>query len=156
MAFKVKDLMIDVTSVAGVQPGQVAVLCRFGCTYYAAFSGCHLACTYLAVSACHYGCSFFYPSFCQHGSVTVTLTCPGTLVTDTGPIFETLPQLSGEALGNLKEQLKLALDQAEKQQAAETQSLTPQTVADVEMLEKKLGEALDELRARKAELKKGK
>ena len=121
MAFKVKDLMIDVTSVAGVQPGQVAAFCRFGCTYFGAYSGCHLACTYLAVSACHYGCSFFYPSICQYGSVTVTQTCPGTLVTDTGPIFE-----------------------------------TPQTVADVEMLEKKLGEALDELRARKAELKKGK
>ena len=156
MAFKVKDLMIDVSSATGALQGQPALFCRFGCTYYAAFSGCHLACTYLAFSGCHYGCSYFQPSYCTFGSVTVTQTCPGTLVTDTGTILQTIPQLSGEALGNLKEQLKLALDQAEKQQAAEAESQTPQTVADVEMLEKKLGEALDELRARKAELKKGK
>ena len=158
MAFKVKDLMIDVSAAAGALPDQAALYCRFGCTYYAAFSGCHLACTYLAFSGCHYGCSFAFPSYCHYGSVTVTITqtCPGSLVTDTGPILQTIPQLGGEALGNLKEQLKTALEMAEKQQAAEVQSQTPQTVADVEMLEKKLGEALDELRARKSELQKKK
>ena len=156
MAFKVKDLMIDVSSAsAALQCQPTFIFCQFGCTY-AAFSGCHLACTYLAFSGCHFGCSFFLPSFCQHGSVTVTLTCPGSLITDTGPILQTIPQLGGEALGNLKEQLKLALDLAEKQQAAEAEAQTPQTLADVEMLEKKVGEALDELRARKAELLKQK
>lgn len=155
MAFKVKDLMIDVTSATGGLQGQPAILCRVGCTYVA-FTGCHLACTYLAISGCHFGCSFYYPSLCTFGSVTVTQTCPGSLVTDTGPILDTIPQLSGEALGHLKDQLKVALDLAEKQQAAETAAQTPQTVADVEMLEKKLGEALDDLRARKTELNKKK
>ena len=156
MAFKVKDLMIDVSSATGAVQDQPALLCRFGCTYVQAFSGCYLGCSYLAFSGCHFGCSFYYPSYCQFGSVTVTIGCPGSLVTDTGPILQTIPQLSGEALGNLKEQLKAALDQAEKQQAAESEAQTPQTLADVEMLEKKVGEALDELRARKAELQKKK
>ena len=155
MAFKVKDLMIDVSSAAAAQPGQPALFCQFGCTYLG-YSVCHLGCSYLAFSGCHFGCSFYYPSYCHYGSITVTQTCPGTLVTDTGPILQTIPQLSGEALGNLKEQLKTALDLAEKQQAAEAAAQTPQTLADVEMLEKKVGAALDELRARKAELQKKK
>jgi hypothetical protein len=155
MAFKVKDLMIDVSSATGALQCQPTLICRFGCTYLA-FSGCHLACTYLAFSGCHLGCSFYLPSLCAFGSVTQTITCPGSLVTDTGTILQTIPQLSGEALGNLKEQLKQALDLAEKQQAAEAEAQAPQTLADVEMLEKKLGEALDELRARKAELHKKK
>jgi hypothetical protein len=155
MAFKVKDLMIDVSSATGALQNQPALFCRFGCSYLA-FSGCNWGCSYLAFSGCYFGCSFYYPSYCQYGSVTVTVGCPGSLVTDTGPILQTIPQLSGDALGNLKEQLKAALDMAEKQQAAETEAQTPQTLADVEMLEKKLAEGLDELRARKAELQKKK
>jgi hypothetical protein len=154
MPFKVKDLMIDVTSVTGALQCHPTLICHVGCTNIV--SGCHYYCSYLAFSACHFGCSFYQPSFCQYGSVTVTLTCPGTLVTDTTPIIQTIPQLGGEALGNLKEQLKQALELAEKQQAGEAEALKPQSVADVEMLEKKLGEALEELRARKAELQKKK
>lgn len=154
MAFKVKDLMIDVTSATGAVQCHPTVICFLGCTHAA--TGCHWACSYLAYSACHFGCSFYYPSFCQNGSITVTFTCPGSLVTDTGPIFQTIPQLGGQALDNLKEQLKQALDLAEKQQAAETEALKPQSVADVEMLEKKLTDALEELRSRKADLQKKK
>ena len=153
MPFKVKDLMIDVTS-AGALQCHPTLICNFGCTVV--YSHCYLACTYVAFSACHYGCSFYSPTWCHYGSVTVTLTCPGSLVTDTTPIIQTIPQLGGEALGNLKEQLKQALDAAEKQQAAQVEASTPQTVADVEMLEGKLIAALEELRVRKAELQKKK
>lgn len=153
MAFKVKDLMIDVTS-AGALQCHPTLICNFGCTVI--HSHCYLACTYIAFSACNYGCSIYSPTYCQYGSITVTVTCPGSLVTDTTPIIQTIPQLSGQALGNLKEQLKQALDAAEKQQAAEAEALKPQTVADVEMLEGKLNAALEELRARKAELQKKK
>jgi hypothetical protein len=154
MPFKVKDLMIDVTSVSPALQCHPTFICQLGCTV--AISGCHLGCSYIAFSACHFGCSFYLPSICQAGSITVTLTCPGSLITDTGPILQTIPQLSGLALGNLKEQLKQALEAAEKQQAVEAEALKPQTVADVEMLESKLTGALEELRARKAELQKKK
>ena len=155
MPFKVKDLMIDVSSA--LNPAlqcHPTLICQLGCSQL--LSGCHLACTYVAFSACHFGCTYYLPSICQAASITVTLTCPGSLVTDTGPILQTIPQLSGQALGTLKEQLKQALDAAEKQQAAEAEALKPQTVADVEMLESKLTAALEELRARKAELQKKK
>lgn len=151
MTFKVKDLMIDISSATA----------QFGCTHHTACAGqtlvgCYYYCSHLAFSICHFGCTNYFPSICTHGSVTVTITCPGTLVTDTSPIFQTLPQLSGPALGNLKEQLKQALELAERQEAGQAEALKPQTVADAEMLEKKLGEALEELRTRKAELQKKK
>ena len=151
MTFKVKDLMIDISSATA----------QFACTHHTLCAGhtlvgCNYYCSQVAFSICHFGCTNHFPSICTHGSVTVTITCPGTLVTDTSPIFQTLPQLSGPALGNLKEQLKQALELAERQEAGQAEALKPQTVADAEMLEKKLGEALEELRTRKAELQKKK
>ena len=144
MTFKVKDLMIDVSSAtAQIQcPNFTLIACHFYCTY--------------VVSFCHYGCSVYSPTFCAFGSITHTVTCPGSLVTDTTPIIQTIPQVGGEALANLKDQLKLALDLAERQQAAQAESQQLQTVADAEMLEKKLNEAIDDVRARKAELQKRK
>jgi hypothetical protein len=105
---------------------------------------------------CYYGCSVYSPTFCAFGSVTHTITCPGSLVTDTTPIIQTIPQVGGPALANLKDQLKQALDLAERQQAAQAESQQLQTVADAEMLEKKLNEAIEDVRARKAELQKKK
>ena len=147
MTFKVTDLMIELS-----QPGAAChptFVCA--CTHIT-----HVTCGFcsFAHTICHLGCSLAQPSFCQHGSITVTITCPGTLVTDTSPIIQTLPQVNGAALGNLKNQLKEALAAAEKQEATEANALQVQTVADAELLEKKLGEALEEVRARKAQLKK--
>lgn len=145
MTFKVKDLMIDVSSATA----------QLACPAHSLI-GCHFHCSFAAISFCHFGCSFFFPSICTHASINPTITCPGTLVTDTTPIFQTINQLSGPALGNLKEQLKQALELAERQETASAEALRPQTVADAEMLEKKLGEAIEEVRARKAELQKKK
>ncbi|HEY3441995.1 MAG TPA: hypothetical protein VGK29_14635 [Paludibaculum sp.] len=153
MPFKVKDLLVDVASATNALQCYPTFICHFGCSFHI-YSGCHNYCTYLVQSICHYGCTNHFPSICQHGSVTVTVTCPGTLVTDTTPIIQTTPQYSGPALINLKEQLKAALEIAEKQSVAEADALQPQTLADVEMLETKMGEALEALKARKAELKK--
>ena len=155
MPFKVKDLLIDVTSAGPVaQCNPTYIACQHGCTYVAAFSGCHVNCSYL-VSFCQAGCSVFAPSLCTFHSVTGgTITCPGSLVTDTTPILQTIPQLSGPALGNLKEQLRQAIALAEKHESNEAESLKVQNVADAELVEKKLTEALEEIRARKAELQK--
>ena len=151
MPFKVKDLMVDVTSATGPYlQCYPTYICHWGCTYYG-YSGCHFYCTHVHFS----GCGLTLQVECQNGSVPVVL-CPGSLVTDTTPIIQNTPQFSGPSLVNLKEQLKLALAAAEKQTAIESETLKPQTLADVEMLEKKMGEALEELRARKAELHKKK
>jgi hypothetical protein len=146
MTFKVKDLMIDVSSAtAQIQcPNHTLIACHFYCTY--------------VISFCHYGCSFYFPSYCAFGSVTVTqtiTTCPGS-IPDTTPIIQTIPQVGGPVLANLKDQLKQALDLAERQEAAQAESQQLHTLADAEMLEKKLNEAIEDVRARKAELQKKK
>jgi len=56
------------------------------------------------------------------------------------------------ALAALKEQLKEQIAEIEKQQAAIEESLLPKTVEEVDMLTKKLKEALEELEARRKEL----
>ena len=56
----------------------------------------------------------------------------------------------------LKEYLKTAVEQAAKSGGLSGRATKPQTVAEVEMLEEKLSAALEELRARKAELGKDK
>jgi hypothetical protein len=56
------------------------------------------------------------------------------------------------ALSTLKEQLKQQLAEVEKRQAAAEESLLPNTVEEVDMLTKKLNDALDELKGRRAEL----
>jgi hypothetical protein len=55
-------------------------------------------------------------------------------------------------LAALKDQLKQQLAAVEKQQSATEESLRPQTVAQVDALQKKLEAALDELKARRTEL----
>ena len=154
MPFKVKDLMVDVTSaVGGIQQCYPTFICHFGCTVWG-YSGCYYYPTWH--TGCHFPCSLslLAPAACQQNSMPVVNTCPGSLVTDTTPIIQTTPQFSGPVLANLKAQLTQALAAAEKQTAVESEALKPQTLADVEMLETKMGEALGELRARKAELNK--
>lgn len=57
-------------------------------------------------------------------------------------------------LAALKEQLKQAVTNVETQEAALNESLLPQTVAEAEDLEKRLTAALEEVKARKAQLQK--
>jgi hypothetical protein len=52
----------------------------------------------------------------------------------------------------LKEQLKQALAQVEVQERAMDESLKPQSIDEVDQLEQKLTEALNELRTRRQEL----
>jgi hypothetical protein len=55
-------------------------------------------------------------------------------------------------LSVLKEQLKQQLADVEQQHSAAEESLRPQTIAQVDELQKKLEAALDELKARRTEL----
>jgi len=62
-------------------------------------------------------------------------------------------------LGVLKNQLRFAMQQVNQregvlQAAAERAARQPQTIAEVDALEKKLSDALEELRSRRAELQK--
>jgi len=62
-------------------------------------------------------------------------------------------------LGVLKNQLRFAMQQVNQregvlQAAAERAARQPQTMAEVDALEKKLSEALEELRSRRVELEK--
>jgi hypothetical protein len=67
--------------------------------------------------------------------------------------------MSAAQLARLKSQLRVAMKQVAQREnvlatAAEKRAVTPHTVEQVDALEKKLSQALDELRARRAELKK--
>ena len=59
-------------------------------------------------------------------------------------------------LSALKEQLKRQLAAVEHQESAAQESLRPQTVAQVDELQKKLEAALDELKYRRTELEQRK
>jgi hypothetical protein len=90
---------------------------------------------------------------CEAATLPNVPVCPGSLITDTTPIIQATPQLGGPMLANLKDQLRQALDVAEKQEAAVAEGLRPQSAEEIELLEKKMTEALEELRAQKSKLK---
>jgi hypothetical protein len=73
--------------------------------------------------------------------------------TDTGylPLYRTH---SAEALATLREHLKRQLANVERLHAAAEENLRPQTIEEVDMLTAKLNEALEELKARRADLEK--
>ena len=123
MPFRVKDLMIDITSQIS---DTVHLPCRL---------------SYL----CVYYCSHAITNIC-------TLTCTHIGSPVTPPTHFTHTFLEDPA--GLKQQLKVALAAAEAAEKALATEQQPQTVADVEMLEKKLAEASEALRTRKAELQK--
>ena len=137
--FKVKDLMIDVTSVQ-----QQAICAHFTpiCTALCSLQiSCHFQCSFQITchffQTCHFGCTVIHsPITCVTGTIGPTPGCTPTFI-----------QPDPAAL---KEQLKAQLAAVE---AAENQ-LQPQTVADVDMLQQKLAEAMDALKARRVELQK--
>ncbi len=142
MPFRLKDLMIDVTAAgSAIQNAGVYRPCGF----HYSIVGCQFIHTFPCVWGCTHPASYYT---CQN-TLPTTFTCPGSLVTDTlgtGTIVENP--------GLVKERLKVALAAAEAAETAQAQSFEVQTVADADMLESKLTGALEELRARKAELQK--
>lgn len=163
MAFKIKDLMINVASSAPHEGAGEA-----------AFRGCVGRCNTLQSGA--YACtlSFFttpwtitFPTITctcttKSGIPFPTITC--TCTTKTGRWFEgpfgcmvTAPDPPEETLDNLatlKAELQAALAEVDEQMKTIEKGLQPSSVEEVETLESKLKDALKELDRMKSELKK--
>ena len=99
------------------------------------------------VSICGTSCAFSC-------GITPINTCTPLASQPTGPIDIGDPAQGVEQLGALKEQLKQALEQVEQQHQAAQDALRPQTVAEVDELQKKMADAMEELKARRAELER--
>jgi len=93
------------------------------------------------------GCTYHDPSWIACG--------PGTIF-DTTLILTRTPELVPEEIAPLKEQLKQALELVEQQERAVNEELQPKTLEEVTMLEGKLTEALQHLKAQKVLLQKPK
>ena len=147
MPFKVKDLMIDLSA----QKAPQLPLCRIGCTRVISY--CLFTCSGdPTVNTCRYFESTIVT--CRYGITNIT--CIGgscgfseDTIDTIDTIYEDPTQVSA-----LKEKLKSALEKVEAHEKTVAENLKPQTVADVEMLETKLNEALAELKSRKTELQK--
>jgi hypothetical protein len=146
MAFRIKDLLINLSPGEGANPGG-------GQFRRPLFGGCFPEllsgdCTGTPQHTFTLFTPWLSPLCCQW-SATGPLT-PFT------PVFQGGgdPASSAEQLAILKAQLKQALVDIENREKALEETLEPQTAAQIEELEGKLEEALTELRRRKSELKK--
>ena|ERR1700676_3133830 len=134
--------------------GTLSYLCAMG--QAAKFCICSdqcSACTpnYFTCGECTAACS----SPCTHGGCSQPATC-GAFHTDY-PIYGVAaarPQRSLENLAALKSQLKQQLGKIEEEEKRVEASLAPASLAEAELLEKKLEEALEEVRGLKERLKK--
>ncbi len=117
--------------------------CTNGCTVCTFNSGCGGAsCGCTGATGCN---------ICSQACTACTdLTCGG--FASKAPLESLVAQ--PESLALLKEQLRSAMAQVEEQERALDERMAPQSLADVDALEKKLLEALDELRARRETLQK--
>jgi hypothetical protein len=154
MAFRVRDLMIDVA------PGTENA---FACLPYTGLTDCRF-CTHYQPSIVCYQHSLICPNRSVIDVVDIFHTCGTTIPFDTGRLGTDVlygdinpvgPQVANpQNLAVLKAQLRQSLAQVEAQEQAMAESMKPQTVEEADMLEQKLTEALDELRQHKEELRR--
>ena len=172
MAFKVKDLLINVLPSDEDLPGGILSRfpCNCGCTY-----GYTVGCgpTWRGMICPDEGSVTGHPTrvlvmaACPPGSILCVdpktqtnpptglllspLCCPMT--TAAGPAGGD-PAAAAQQLAALKSQLRDAIAEIEKREKVVNELAQPQTAAEIEDLQSKLKEALDELERRKLELKK--
>jgi len=157
MAFRVKDLMIDVAGVA-----QPQYFCNLGttqgiCTLYRTPCWCSLIYTWCRYFTCPHGSIYTPQAQAECQPSTVGCGVSGDPITPVAiTIVERTPQVTPEEVAPLKEQLRAALELVEKREAAISEQLEPKTIEDVTLLEGKLTAALEEIKAKKAELLKKK
>jgi hypothetical protein len=170
MAFKIKDLMINVAPADDGGQGCWANSCGFltelgcagksGCTVTAGAVFCpnKSGCTVTAGDFCpsKSGCTVTAGDFCPSKSgctVTAGAFCAGKSgCTVTAQGFN--PEEVLKELKDLKAQLQQALEAVDKDIKTVEDGMKPQTIEEVEELQSKLKEALEELDKRKAELDK--
>jgi hypothetical protein len=149
VAFRVRDLVINVLPEGGGEAADCALTgcglgfshCRFGSCDFATiciFSGCREcsgAFTCIGATNC--------------GGCTLNVTCGG------GPslLFGSAGDVDPQALATLKAQLREALRAVESAEQTLAERMSPQSIEEVEALEQKLHGALEELKARKEQLR---
>ena len=121
-------------------------------------------------SFCRYPTYCRYPSFCRYYSPCgylspcggfspcgISFDCPGGSmpVEQTPELTAQIPKVTQiEELAVLKDDLKHALAEVEKQEKILAEAERPQTLEEAEKVEKELKDALKEVEAAKAQLKK--
>ncbi len=164
MPFRVKDILIDVLLP---QPCafHTTILCHHFCTHIPSF--CHVGCTFQITCHFHHsvipcglhcthlwsGCQFqTFP--CPGGSIVCpggSIACPGGSACG-GSILD--PGLLDPAV--IKERMKAEMAAAQAMEETMAEAMRPQTLEQVDLLEGKLKEALEDLSKRRDELRKKK
>ncbi len=157
MPFRVKDILIDVLQPQPC-PQHTLVLCHFYCTHLVSCHfgcslqiSCHFGCSYQI--SCHFGCSLqiscpWHTLVCPGGSIQ----CPGGSIACPGSILEQTPVDPAV----IRERLKAEMAAAQAAEEAAAEMMKPQTLEQVDLLEAKLKEALEDLGKRREELRKKK
>lgn len=135
MAFRIKDLLINVATVSQTRRR-------------AGFPGCPPA-TILSTAAC--GGDPTGPNRFLDVWSNFWWCCGPSLIGNVGPGD---PVEWAEQLALLKAELKEALQEVERQEAAAEEALRPRDIGEIEELEAKLKEALTELERLKGEMKR--
>jgi hypothetical protein len=133
--------------------GACTVTCGFTC-------GCTKTCG--ATCGCTDGCTNTCGGTCGNTYCTQVTCgyCSGQATDcDAQSIVPPIARMSGGELAKLKSQLRVVLQQVSQRASVlaaseERAALIPQTLAQVDALEQKLSEAMDELRVRREEIQK--
>ena len=166
MAFKVRDLMIDVSPQLPQEMHAQQLFCAtytYGCPNLTHF------CRYPSDFCPNYtfvGCQVrsYFPCGRTYLDPTIIYT-PTPVLDDPIPFVQTPDAqapimnqpgmvVNPQNLAELKSQLRQSLAQVEAQEKVMKENMKPQTVEEVDMLEQKLTEALEELRQHKEELRR--
>lgn len=131
MAFRIKDLLINVVSASEAKR-------RFGVMGFTGNLFTTMECGHNTTRVCRL---MWSPYCCGPSAAGPGLVGPGD------------PVEWVEQLAILKAELKEALEEVERQQAAAEQALKPRDVPEIENLQNKLRESLAELERLKSELK---
>jgi len=152
MPFRVRDLVINVLQEGAGERDRLACGCTFGFSH-CGFGSCDFAtiCIYSGCRECSGQFTCIGASIC--GGCTLNVTCGPNSCGALTALFGRGGAVNPEALATLKAQLREALRAVESAEQVLAERMSPQSVEEVEALEKKLQDALEELRTRKEQLR---
>jgi hypothetical protein len=148
MAFRVRDLVINVLPEGGREADCALTGCGLGFSH-CRFGSCDFAtiCIFSGCRECSGAFTCIGATNC--GGCTLNVTCGGSPSLLLGGAGDVDPQ----ALATLKAQLREALRAVESAEQTLAERMSPQSIEEVEALEQKLQGALEELKARKEQLR---